>query len=90
VSQAALLPQLADTDLIRGLPRLEVPIMMVQGRLDQVAPGAAAQSFFDSVSAPMKRLEWFEDSAHTPQLDEPTKFRELLLNFRAPRQPAPE
>ena len=86
-SQAALPPQLADTDLIRDVPRLDIPIMMIQGRQDQVAPGAAAQDFFDALSAPMKRLEWFDESAHTPQLDEPTKFRELLLDFRATRRP---
>ena len=85
--QAALLPQLADTDLIRDLPRLEVPLILIQGRLDQVAPGAAAQRFFDAVSAPTKRLEWLEASAHTPQYDEPAKFRELLLDLRATRCP---
>jgi len=89
-SQAALLPQLADTDLVRDLPRLDIPIIMIQGRLDQVTPGAPAQRFFDAVSAPMKRLEWFDESAHTPQHDEPTHLRELLLDFRATRQPAPK
>jgi pimeloyl-ACP methyl ester carboxylesterase len=81
-SQAALLPELADTDLIHTLPRLDVPLIMVQGRLDQVAPGTAAQGFFDAVSAPVKRLEWFDDSAHTPQFDEPTRLRQLLLDLR--------
>jgi pimeloyl-ACP methyl ester carboxylesterase len=81
-SQAALLPELADTDLIHTLPRLDVPLIMVQGRLDHVAPGAAAQGFFDAVSAPVKRLEWFDDSAHTPQFDEPTRLRQLLLDLR--------
>jgi len=68
-SQAALLRQLADTDLIRDVPRLDIPLVMIQGRRDQVAPGPAAQRFFDAVSAPMKRLEWFDESAHTPQQD---------------------
>jgi len=44
-TQAALLPELASMDLARTLPRLEVPIVMVQGRHDQVAPGAAAQRY---------------------------------------------
>jgi pimeloyl-ACP methyl ester carboxylesterase len=39
-TQAALLPELASMDLARTLPRLEVPVVMVQGRHDQVAPGA--------------------------------------------------
>jgi pimeloyl-ACP methyl ester carboxylesterase len=83
VSQAALLPQLASTDLVRTVPCLEVPVIMAQGRLDQVAPGAAAQRFYDSLTAPSKELVWFESSAHSPHLEEPVKFRDLLMNVRA-------
>ncbi len=82
-SQDALLPQLATTDLVRTVPRLGVPIVLAQGRLDQVAPGDAAQRFYDSITAPSKQLVWFEKSAHTPQYDEPAKFRELLIAVRA-------
>jgi pimeloyl-ACP methyl ester carboxylesterase len=84
-SQAALLPQLATTDLVRTVPRLDVPLVMAQGRLDQVAPGEAAQRFHDSVTAPSKQLVWFEASAHTPHLEESAKFRDLLMNFRTSR-----
>jgi pimeloyl-ACP methyl ester carboxylesterase len=82
-SGAALLPQLATTDLVRTMPRLDVPLVMAQGRLDQVAPGEAAQRFHDSLTAPSKQLVWFESSAHTPHLEEPAKFRDLLMNVRA-------
>ena len=37
-TQAALLPDLASMDLTRSLPRLDVPVVMVQGRHDQVRP----------------------------------------------------
>jgi len=82
-SQAALLPLLASTDLVTTLPRLDVPIVMVQGCLDQVAPGEAAQRFYDTLTAPVKQLIWFEHSAHTPQYDEPARFRDVLLTLRA-------
>lgn len=81
-SQAALLPELASTDLVGTVPRLEVPIVMAQGRLDQVVPAEAAQRFYDSLAAPRKELVWFEKSAHTPQYDEPDKFRDLLMSVR--------
>jgi pimeloyl-ACP methyl ester carboxylesterase len=48
-----------------------------------VAPGEAAQRFHDSLTAPSKQLVWFESSAHTPHLEEPAKFRDLLMNVRA-------
>jgi pimeloyl-ACP methyl ester carboxylesterase len=86
-TQSALLPDLAKMDLIRSLPRLEVPIVLVQGRLDQVAPGEASQRFASSLEAPSKQLVWFEKSAHTPHLEEPDKFRDVLMLVRA-NQPA--
>jgi pimeloyl-ACP methyl ester carboxylesterase len=82
-SRAALLPELATTDLVRTMPRLDVPIVMAQGLLDRVAPGDAAQRFYESLTAPSKQLVWFECSAHTPHLEEPAKFRDLLMNVRA-------
>lgn len=82
-TQASLLPELATIDLARTVPRLEVPIVMVQGRHDQVAPGEAAQRYASSLQAPSKQLVWFENSAHTPHLEKPAKFRDLLLGVRA-------
>jgi pimeloyl-ACP methyl ester carboxylesterase len=82
-TQAALLPQLANIDLVGSMPRLDVPIVIAQGRRDQVAPPESAQRFYDSLSAPAKHLVWFENSAHTPQYDEPAKFRDVLLSVRA-------
>jgi pimeloyl-ACP methyl ester carboxylesterase len=82
-TQAALLPELATTDLVRTMPRLDVPIVIAQGRLDQVAPGEATQRFHDALTAPSKHLVWFEQSAHTPHLEEPDKFRRVLVELRA-------
>jgi pimeloyl-ACP methyl ester carboxylesterase len=82
-TQAALLEDMATLDLIRTLPSLTVPIVMVQGRLDQGAPGEAAQHYFHTLKASCKALVWFEKSAHTPHLEEPARFRELLMRVRA-------
>ena len=81
-TQARLLPEMAELDLERSVPHLDVPLVLVQGRLDKVAPCDAAQRYFDSVEAPSKELVWFEESAHTPQLEEPKKFRDLLIRVR--------
>jgi pimeloyl-ACP methyl ester carboxylesterase len=81
-AQAALLPQLATMDLAASLPRIDVPVVMVQGRHDRVAPGAAAQRYASSLQAPGKQLVWFDNSAHTPHLEEPGKFRDLLMRIR--------
>jgi pimeloyl-ACP methyl ester carboxylesterase len=82
-TQAALLSDLASMDLTRSVVRLEVPVVMVQGRLDQVAPGEAAKRFAASLEARSKQLVWFEQSAHTPHLEQPEKFRDLLMRVLA-------
>jgi pimeloyl-ACP methyl ester carboxylesterase len=81
-TQAALLPDLASMDLTRSLPYIDVPVVIVQGHQDQVAPGKSAQQYASSLQAPGKQLIWFETSAHTPHLEEPAKFRDVLLGIR--------
>ena len=70
-------------DLVHDVPCIDVPVVMVQGRLDQVAPGEAAQLYASVLQAPSKDLVWFEESAHTPHLEEPARFREVLMRLRA-------
>jgi pimeloyl-ACP methyl ester carboxylesterase len=82
-TQAALLSEIAAVDLVRDLPRIDVPVVMAQGRLDQVAPGEAAERYANVLEAPSKKLVWFERSAHTPHLEEPDKFRDVLMQVRA-------
>jgi proline iminopeptidase len=82
VVQAALLPELAALDLTHTLSRLNAPIVMAQGRHDQVAPPAAAERYAEMLEAPSKQLVWFEHSAHMPHLEEPGRFRELLAQVR--------
>ena len=79
---AAVLPELEALDLTDTLPRLDCPVVMVQGRHDQVAPGSAAERYAELLTAPSKQFVWFEHSAHMPQLDEPGRFRELLAKVR--------
>jgi pimeloyl-ACP methyl ester carboxylesterase len=82
-TQAALLGELATMDVARTVPALDVPVVIVQGRHDRVAPGEPAENYADSLIAPSKQLVWFEHSAHTPHLEEPAKFRDLLIEVRA-------
>jgi len=81
-AQAALVPELAALDLTRTLPRLDTPIVMAQGRHDQIAPPSAAERYAASLEAPHKQLVWFEHSAHMPHLEEPERFRQLLAQVR--------
>lgn len=81
-TQGPLLPEINELYLDKLLPRLDVPIVMVQGRLDMIAPCGAAERYFNALESSSKQLVWFENSAHTPQIDEPQRFRDLLRQIR--------
>jgi pimeloyl-ACP methyl ester carboxylesterase len=51
-TQAALLPEIASMDLAATLPRIDVPVVMMQGRHDQVAPGEEAERYASLLQAP--------------------------------------
>jgi len=81
--QDQLLPKLATLNLFEQLPRLDVPVFLLQGRHDYVAPVSSAEQFYQMLQAPQgKQLVWFDESAHTPQYEEPGKFREVLLTIK--------
>ena len=79
---ARLLPELEALDLTDTLPGLDCPIVMVQGRHDQVAPASSAERYAELLKAPSKQFVWFEHSAHLPHLEEPERFREVLAKVR--------
>ena len=82
-SQDHLLPELAKLNLFEMLPRLDVPVCLLQGRHDYVAPSSIAEQYYQALQAPKdKQLIWFEESAHMPQYEEPSKFREILLTIK--------
>ena len=75
---ALMYPQLQDVDFRRDVPRLDVPVFIVEG--EHEAPGRAVlarQWFEQDSSAPSKQLVTFESSGHTPHLHEPGAVRHL-------------
>ncbi len=67
-------------DLFQQAPRLEMAVFFMEGRHDHVVTSEVAEEYFHALDAPAgKQLFWFEHSAHWPQLDEPEKFRQLMV-----------
>jgi len=69
-------------NLFRDAPRLNVPVYFLEGRHDRVVTvsSAMAERYFNSLDAPRgKQLIWFDNSGHWPQLEEPEKFRRVLV-----------
>jgi pimeloyl-ACP methyl ester carboxylesterase len=61
------------------LPELRMPTLLIWGRHDHIFPASHAQAAKGRI--PNGRLEIFDDSGHTPQMEEPDRFNRLVLDF---------
>jgi pimeloyl-ACP methyl ester carboxylesterase len=71
------------TDLFKQAPKLDVPVYFFLGRHDRTvtASAALAERYFEGLeSAKGKRLIWFENSGHWPQLEESERFTTMLAD----------
>jgi pimeloyl-ACP methyl ester carboxylesterase len=76
----ALFREFKQLSLLRSVPRLEVPVYLLVGRYDYTTPFELVQEYFDRLDAPLgKHLVWFENSAHSPVLEEPERFAQVLI-----------
>jgi 4,5:9,10-diseco-3-hydroxy-5,9,17-trioxoandrosta-1(10),2-diene-4-oate hydrolase len=61
------------------LPELRMPTLLIWGGHDHIFPASHAQAAKDRI--PNGRIEIFDDSGHTPQMEEPDRFNRLVLDF---------
>src|SRR6202521_2487404 len=61
------------------LPELRMPTLLIWGGHDHIFPASQAQVAMRRI--PNGRLEIFDDSGHTPQMEEPDRFNRLVLDF---------
>jgi len=73
-----LWPRMADISFL-NVHRLEVPTIMLLGRHDITTPSSIVATWMDKLSAPSKRVVWFEHSSHLPMIEEPGKAIEALI-----------
>ena len=78
-----LYPQLGSTDFRADVPRLDVPVVLVEGRHEATGRETLAREWFESLAAPSKNYVTFAHSGHTPPYDEPGRFAELMSDVRS-------
>jgi 4,5:9,10-diseco-3-hydroxy-5,9,17-trioxoandrosta-1(10),2-diene-4-oate hydrolase len=69
------------------LHELKMPTLLVWGRHDHIFPAAHGEAAARRIAN--ARLEVFEDSGHTPQMEEPARFNRLILDFLGQRMSKP-
>ena len=58
---------------------MQVPVFFFVGRHDHWVPSEISAAYFNELTAPSKRLVWFETSGHEPFVDEPAKFNASMV-----------
>jgi pimeloyl-ACP methyl ester carboxylesterase len=85
LSLRTLWPELMSLNLFESVPRIEVPVFFLEGRLDANAPFELAQAYYERLLAPRgKRLIWFEESAHDIFFDQPDALVDALVGILQP------
>jgi pimeloyl-ACP methyl ester carboxylesterase len=78
VSSKQLWNQVLKTDITVKVPKLDVPVYFLQGRYDYTTSYALAKAYLQQLEAPLKGFYTFENSAHSPQFEEPERTRMIL------------
>ena len=66
------------TDLIKQVPDLRVPVYIFQGRYDYQVSYVVARDYAKVLNAPIKGFYTFDNSAHSPCFEEPDKMCNIL------------
>src|SRR5690625_1243078 len=78
-SMNSLQVEMRQVNLQKQIDRVEIPIYFLMGKYDLTLPSEPTNDFFNAIKAPEKQWIWFEHSAHTPILEEPEKFVQIIL-----------
>jgi pimeloyl-ACP methyl ester carboxylesterase len=71
-------------NLIELAPALQMPVFFLLGREDHWVPPEISVAYLDALTAPSKKLVWFERSGHEPFVDEPAKFNAAMADLVRP------
>lgn len=67
--------------LIDFVTEVNVPVAFFAGRDDYTTPSELAAEYLGLLEAPLKRMVWFDRSAHFPFFSEPEKFADEAGSF---------
>ena len=80
----AMWAEVSRMNLLETVPVLQMPVFFFLGRQDHWVPPDFSVEYFNALTAPSKKLVWFEDSGHEPFVDEPAKFNASMVELVRP------
>ena len=81
---AVMYPQLQGIDFRRDVPRLEVPVYILDGQAELGARRDLALEWYEQLQAPQKRLYSFEEAAHAVAFEQFEAFQQIMTGTVLP------
>lgn len=78
LSGNSLFDDVLKTEMIKAVPKLDVPIFVFQGKYDYQVSYVLAKKYIGEIEAPVKGFYTFENSAHSPCFEEPEKMCSII------------
>jgi pimeloyl-ACP methyl ester carboxylesterase len=81
---AVMYPQIQGVDFRRDVPRLEVPVYILDGQAELRARRDLALEWYDQLQAPQKRLYSFEAAGHAVAFEQCEAFQRIMTDTILP------
>lgn len=78
-SRYSMWNELMEINFFQQVLQLKVPTYFCLGRLDYIAPSQLTEKYYQLLEAPYKKLIWFDESGHSPHVEESKKFYNLMV-----------
>jgi pimeloyl-ACP methyl ester carboxylesterase len=82
-SMIHLFPIVLSDDLFISSAKFELPFYLIHGNYDYMCSRILAEKYLDALEAPKKGFFAFANSAHSPNMEEPREFIEVLRKIAA-------
>ncbi|MDA2639965.1 MULTISPECIES: alpha/beta fold hydrolase [Bacillus] len=82
LKSGVLWEEMLTIDFFSSISSLSIPVYFCSGRYDYQTPYALVQEYCDIIEAPIKKMIWFPNSAHSPDLEEPELFANSLQSIK--------
>jgi len=69
-----------NTSLIEQTKKVDIPVYFFHGKHDYTVSYILAKKYFEAIEAPIKKFYTFENSAHSPHLEEPQRVNDIIKN----------
>jgi pimeloyl-ACP methyl ester carboxylesterase len=72
------------TDLRKQASQFKMPFIIMEGRYDYNVFPSLVEEYYNMVQSPLKKIFWFEKSAHFPQFEEKELFQQRMIEYVLP------